>query len=216
MPGVSVEVFTEDNLLVSDEGLESIGATILSGQNVVRGALMGKVTLNTTPTITPDGGNTGNGATSNFAAGDKLKVGTYKLICVNAEADAGVFACIDPDGIALEPIIVGDTDYNNGHFEIDLADGATDWAIGDSIDVVIAAGSGKWVLSLSTAVDGSQVPRGVLADDADASAADKLANIYIAGKFDQRALTYGASHTFSSVVEALREKNIYLRDSVAA
>ena len=217
MVSVSVENFVEDSLLVSNDGLESSGETVLSGQNVTRGALMGKQTVSTAaPTITPDGGNTGDGTVSNFVAGAKLKPGTYKLICIAEKADLGVLQAVDPDGIALEPAIVADNTYDNGHFQVDVGDGAADWDIGDSVDIVVAAGSGKWVLSLSTAVDGSQVPRGILADDTDASAADKTANIYIAGKFDQRALTYGSSHTFASVVEELREKNIYLRDSVAA
>lgn len=215
-PSVAVETFAEDNLLVSPEGLETEGITVLSGENVVRGTLMGKVKNATSATLTPAGGNTGDGVVNNFVAGSKLKAGTYKLICITPSSDGGVFACIDPDGVALEPAVVGDTAYDNGHFQIDIADGAADWIIGDSVDVVIAAGSGKYVKSLSTAVDGSQTPVGIMAEDCDASAADKKSNLYIAGKFNQRALTYGASHTFASVKEGLREKNIWLRDSIAA
>lgn len=75
--------------------------------------------------------------------------------------------------------------------------------------------SGKYILSLSGAVDGSEVPVVILADDVDATAADKRAPVYLSGEFNEAALTIGAAHTADSIREGLRDLNIYLKQAVA-
>lgn len=76
--------------------------------------------------------------------------------------------------------------------------------------------SGKLVLSLSAAGDGSQTPVAILADDCDATAADKECLFYVRGDFNNRAVIYGAAHTFASVKAGLQAKSIWLVDTVAA
>jgi hypothetical protein len=75
--------------------------------------------------------------------------------------------------------------------------------------------SGKIVLSLSAAADGSQTPYGILSEDVDASSSDKASVIYIAGAFNKTKVTFGTGHTAASTLNALRDSNIYLRDVVA-
>lgn len=75
--------------------------------------------------------------------------------------------------------------------------------------------SGKYVKSLSAAVDGSQVPDLILVENKDASAGDKETLAYEAGIFNERALTLGTAHTIASIREGLRVKGIHLKDSVA-
>lgn len=75
---------------------------------------------------------------------------------------------------------------------------------------------GKYLLSLSAAIDGSQVPEAILAEDADASAADAEALIYMTGEFNEAALTIGAAHTADSIREGLRDKSIFLKKTQAA
>ena len=70
--------------------------------------------------------------------------------------------------------------------------------------------SGKMTLSTSGASDGSQVPVAILVDDVNASGGDQVCGTYIAGEFNEAALTYGASHTAASVRATLRDANIYL------
>lgn len=76
--------------------------------------------------------------------------------------------------------------------------------------------SGKYNLSLTAAVDGSQTPDMVLAEDCDAAAADKQAIAYSRGDFIAEKLILGASHTVDSIKEGLRVKNIILIKSVGA
>lgn len=69
---------------------------------------------------------------------------------------------------------------------------------------------GKYNLSLSAAVDGSQTPDLILAEAADATAGDVEAVAYATGEFNQSALTIGTAHTADSIREGLRVKGIHL------
>jgi len=71
--------------------------------------------------------------------------------------------------------------------------------------------SGKYLLSDEAAVDGSQVARAILAQDADASAGDAVAVIYDAGQFDEAKLNFGGTRTADTVREELRAVGIHLK-----
>lgn len=74
----------------------------------------------------------------------------------------------------------------------------------------VVTASGKYVLSLSAASDGSQTPVAVLANDCNASAADAPALIYTRGDFQAQSLVLGASHTLASVKAGLADRGIFL------
>ncbi len=74
---------------------------------------------------------------------------------------------------------------------------------------------GKCTLSAAAAEDGSQVPYAILAEDTDATEGDVVTAAYLAGEFNEAALTYGAGHTAASVKEGLRGKGIFLKQTVA-
>lgn len=76
--------------------------------------------------------------------------------------------------------------------------------------------SGKYNLSLSGASDGSQTPDLILAENCDATSADKVALAYARGDFNANALTLGTGHTVASITEGLRAKGITLIPAVAA
>lgn len=76
--------------------------------------------------------------------------------------------------------------------------------------------SGKYILSLSGASDGSQTPDLILAESVDATGGDKEAIAYARGDFNAGALTLGASHTVASITEGLRAKGITILTAVAA
>jgi hypothetical protein len=75
---------------------------------------------------------------------------------------------------------------------------------------------GKYQTSLSGAGDGSQTPVAILAKDVDATEADVVAPVYVAGGFNERAVTFGTAHTADSVRAALRALGIYLSPTVSA
>lgn len=76
--------------------------------------------------------------------------------------------------------------------------------------------SGKYILSLAAASDGSEVPRAILAEDADATSADKTTVAYLTGEFNTAAITFGTGHTAASVKDGLRDLGIFLKTNLAA
>ena len=203
--------YTPDRLFAGDQVdrvTEEI--TLLSGENRTRGALLGKQTTDTVPTTgTADGGNTGNGTMGSVAAGGtELQPGVYTIRCIAAAGDAGDFEVRAPDGSLVGIAIVG-TAFTSPHLDFTIADGATDFAVGDLFTVTVA-GSGKWKLSLAAATDGSQNPRGILVQDTDASLADVEGAAYVRGQFNAGKVTFGTGHTASSVADELRDLGMYL------
>ncbi len=64
--------------------------------------------------------------------------------------------------------------------------------------------SGKYILSLSGASDGSQTPVAILAEAANADGADVTVPAYFTGEFDGAKLVYGTGHTAATVEASLR------------
>lgn len=82
------------------------------------------------------GGNTGSGVAGAITQGVLAKAGTYTLVCINAASSGHeVFAVYDPDGSRLADLTVAAA-YNNGHFAVTIADGYTDFIVGDGFTVV--------------------------------------------------------------------------------
>ena len=213
----STETFTPDSLIGGDFPLITRDYTLLTGQSVVRGAVLGKVTLDVDADVTADGGNTGDGVFTLAASnevGPDAKTGDYIVTCIAAATDGGRFQVVDPDGNALGDALVG-TAFTSDHINFTIADGATDFAVGDFFTVSVAAGSGKLVLSLSAAKDGSNVPYAIAAATVDASAADKGISVYLSGEFNEDALTLGTGHTVASIRDGFRDKGIHLKSPVS-
>lgn len=76
--------------------------------------------------------------------------------------------------------------------------------------------SGKYVLSLAAEDDGSEDVDLILAEDVDATAADRQVLAYARGDFASIGLTLGAGHTLASITEPLRAKGITLLPAVPA
>lgn len=76
--------------------------------------------------------------------------------------------------------------------------------------------TGKYVLSASAAADGSQTPTAILAEKADATAADVTTVAYETGEFNGAALTLGAGHTLASIAAGLRDLNIHIKTNQPA
>lgn len=75
---------------------------------------------------------------------------------------------------------------------------------------------GEVVLSLAASGDGSEVPFGILAADADASGGAIEVTVYVAGDFNENAMTFGTGHTADSVRDGLRDLGIYLTKAISA
>ena len=181
--------------------------TVASGQGALaRGTVLGAILLGAASSAAKSGGNTGNGTltldvTTPILAG--AQPGVYTARCITAATNSGTFRVEDPNGTVLGDVAVGATFSDDVKFVI--ADGGTDFVVGDGFDITIAAGSGKVVKSVAAAVDGSAVPVGILAADADATSADVDAPYYISGEWAGSKLTFGAGHTADTVEASFRK-----------
>lgn len=151
--------------------------TVLTGENLKAGAVIGKATLGTA-SAAADAGNTGDGAMGAITVGVGAKLGAYRLTLIEPAANAGAFIVEDPDGVNVGQGDVAAA-FSGGGLSFTLADGATDFAAGDAFTITVAAGTGKWREYDPANVDGSGVAAGILYDDVDATAADKQAAAHV-------------------------------------
>lgn len=144
---------------------------VLSGETLVAGHVIGKVTKGTSSGAA-DAGNTGNGVLGAQTVGSGSKAGVYRLTIIEPGADTGEFIVEDPDGINIGRGTVASA-FSAGGMAFTLADGSTDFVAGDAFDITVAAGSGKVVEHDPAGTNGSEVAAGILFGAVDASAADK-------------------------------------------
>jgi hypothetical protein len=140
---------------------------IALSQTLVTGQVLGRTALITgvTSSAAADAGNTGNGTitldvTAPVAAG--AKNGIYRVVNNLVAANSGEFEVFDPDGVEIGRVLVGAT-FNN-QIKFVVADGATDFAIGDAFSVTVGIERSDFdYLALDlTAVTGAQNPAGIL------------------------------------------------------
>lgn len=224
-PRAFTEAYIPDRLVAGRSQLVSELRTLLMGQNLARGSVLGRITLGAvTSAVKASGANTGNGVLTVDVATPLLPnalAGLYTVRCIAAAANAGTFRVTTPTGHVLGDLVLpggagGSATFSN-RLKFAIADGTTDFIIGDGFDVTVAAGSGKAVLSLAAAVDGSQVPESILVDAYDATAGD-LGNCgaFVQGEFDETVIVLGAGHTLASVRGALRDQGIFLKTPIPA
>jgi hypothetical protein len=205
--GTQIGTFTPDKL-ISDVRIKPVTkkVTVLSGQNLVRGTVIGLVTVGALSET--HAGNTGTGAMSGLAAGKKTVPGAYTVRCDKVVANAGDFTIIAPNGNVVGIAHVG-VAFVSDHLNFTIAD-ATDFILGDTFVVTVAAGSGKAVIVNSANIDGSGAPEGVMLENVDASSGD-LDGIYaITGEYNEDALVFGGSDTKETHRAALRDMSIFL------
>ena len=203
------ETFTADNLIAGDQKLVTSPETLDTG-NLARGAVLGLISVGAVPTTgTADGSNTGNGTVTAVTGAKATKVGVYIIKCVEAITNGGRFQVINPDGKLVAEVTIlagagGVIAFTSDELNATITDGSTDFALDDFFTVTIAAGSGKVVIVLSTAIDGSQNPYGVLLKAADATSADQNAAVALTGQFNEDTLTFGGSDTKATHKVAMR------------
>lgn len=159
------------NRISRDEGILASGASALVS---IPGLVVGKIGVGTATPAAKAGGNTGNGiltmdGTTPVLAG--AKPGVYTARVITAAANGGTFRVFDPDGFNLGEVAVGATFNNDLKFSI--ADGSSDFIVGDGFDITVATGSGKYAPLTLAGNNGSEKAAAILLETVDASAADK-------------------------------------------
>ena len=163
------------------------------------GTVLGRTFVSTSVTATA-GTNTGNGAIGTVTATGKAQRGTYTIRIIKAASNAGDFTVSDSSGAVIGNGTVA-VAYSN-QIAFTLADGATDFVVGDSWTVEVV-GDYKYKKVEATATDGSNIARAIyisandgsfgtstIAATTDTSVIALVRGAAIVGK---ETLTYGAS-----------------------
>lgn len=155
--------------------------TVAEGNKLALGEVFGRKMLDIPTTGTADAGNTGNGAVTAVTGAPFTQRGTYTLTCIEAAIDGGTFQVTDPaDNLLPNAVLPGTADgsveYESEQINFTLNDGPTDFAVGDSFTIEVAAGNGEVVPLALTAVDGSQIAAGfpIVAIDATDAAVESV------------------------------------------
>lgn len=143
---------------------EKVTAREGSATTYTPGLVMGKTLTGGTGTAAAVAGNTGNGTMGTVTVGGTAKVGVYTVRIQQAVTNTGAFSVYFPDGTSAGSGQVGSA-FSGGGLSFTLADGATDFVVGDSFTITVA-GTEKWKAYDPTATDGSQFAAGIyIADD---------------------------------------------------
>lgn len=140
--------------------IKATSPTMASGDNDInwnpKGALLQRAYLRytgtdwcgTTGTATAWSGNTGNGAMGAVTVSAAAKIGTHKIVIVEPGTNVGTFIHEDPSGVLVSARGVVASAYSGGGLAFTLADGATDFAVGDGFDIVVSEASNGNINSL--------------------------------------------------------------------
>lgn len=168
MPVQSESNYLGDVLKYEAPNLFSRDEVTLTAGNLALGAVVGRKAP--AVTVTP-GTNTGNGVMGAVTLGPAALPGNYVVSCKTKVTNAGVFSVVDPRGLPLPDLTVA-VAYAGDHINCTLADGSTDFEVGDKFTIAASVASEVGEFN-PAASDGLQFAAGVLVEAVDASAAAK-------------------------------------------
>ena len=127
----------------ADLGFINDNVVVLSGQSLVPGDVVGKVTIAgigrvSVPTVV----GTGNGTCTLVTAGPLVQVGSYVATCTAAATHGGVFTVVAPDGTTVGTLTMtggtgATTAFRSPHLNFSLTDGSSDFIVGDAFTFVV-------------------------------------------------------------------------------
>lgn len=173
--------------------------TVYEGSEVTYqiGTVLGKTLVSGSATATA-GTNTGNGTMGTVTVSGTAEVGTYTLRISKAASNAGDFVVVNPSGNVIGNGTVA-VAYSAGGLAFTLADGATDFVVGDTFTIAVT-GTVKYKRVEATATDGSQ----------------KAAAIYVGGVTPYTSYNKStiAATTNTSVVAIVRGSVLYKKQGL--
>ena len=192
--------------LSGDRFVVALNQSLVAGQVVGKTAVTGLVTSS----AAADGSNTGNGvitmdATAPVAAG--AKNGVYRAVNELVATNSGEFVVYDPDGIEIGRVAVAATLSNPIKFVI--ADGATDFAIGDAFSITVGIEETDYqIVAYNPAgTNGSQRAAGILWEGVTTDGTNLGAGVVITRAAEVRGvdLVWPATITAIQKADALRQ-----------
>lgn len=132
--------------------------TVLSGQDLSAGAVVGRVNKGVGGLAIPAVVGTGNGVATVVFTGPDVIVGSYVVTLITAAANNGTFSVVNPAGKALPNAVMaaGSVVYRSREINFTITDGSTDFIVGDVFTFVVSTtaplvvGTGNGVISAIT------------------------------------------------------------------
>lgn len=178
--------------------------TVLSGSNLVAGHVIEAVLVGASASSAAAAGNVGNGVMGAVTASNAAKPGVYQVSIVEPAANAGEFEVIDPDGVISGTGTVA-VAFSAGGLAFTLADGATDFTVGDRFYITVSGGGFKFREYNPANTDAAIAPAGILFDDVDATAADKAGAAHVRQcQVNAGELTWFAGASAGQITAALQ------------
>lgn len=138
-------------------------ATIAFSQTIIPGNVLARLAVTAGVTTGQAFSGTGNGVLTfaNPAVSAKVKDGVYTAVCVTAAANGGTFRIEDPAGKFIGNAVVGSA--FNKEIKFTIADGSTDFVVGDSFELTIAADSDDFQFVAFNPADtgGAEIPAAI-------------------------------------------------------
>jgi hypothetical protein len=205
------EIYTQSFPIINTGEMYTVrrDVQLATGQKLVRGSVLGQITLGTATAAVKTGGNTGGQTIGGVSAKSKTSVGVYQVRCVTAGA-AAVFSVVGPDGSRLADAQLG-TAYANQYLGFTITASGAAPVVGDGFDITIPAGSGQYQLVNSANVDGSNVAAAVLVEDVDTTNGVQIHAVFMTGEFNANALTFGGTDTWQTHFDEMQRRNMYIR-----
>lgn len=189
---VPADTYSPEQLIVGGN-VKTLSKVFKSGTNFAANTVLAAVLVATAASVAIAG--TGNGTLTmdvTTPVSGEAKNGVYRVRCITAAANGGTFRVFNPENAAIGDVAVGATFDQDIKFVI--ADGATDFVVGDGFDVTIT-GTQKFVKAVRTAQDGSQFPCAIACEDTDATSEDVTGPAYVSGEFAMQGLVWDASYS---------------------
>jgi hypothetical protein len=186
--------------------------TIIDTAALISGTVVAKraVPAGMTAAVTADAGNAGNGVFTIHAVtplDSKAINGRYQVIFRGTGATAP-FDVMDPNGVMVDAGAVG-TEFND-QIRFTIADGGTDFAVGDRffVDVVRESDTDEiWGALDFAATDGLQSAAGILFTEIDVGTGSRRAVVFVRGPAVARSadLTWPAGATATQKASAVQQ-----------
>lgn len=131
--------------------------TVLSGQNLLAGAVIGLVKGASAAAPNPTVAGTGNGTMTKVKPGPDGQTGNYVVTCTAAVTNGGVFSVVAPSGLALPNFTLtpgsgGVSNYTSSHISFSITDGSTDFVVADAFTIAVTAGGTPAVVGTGNGV----------------------------------------------------------------
>lgn len=212
----------------ADGHLSRENVTIGISQTILVGTVLGgaPVVASETSSVAADGNkstgaaNTGNGVPTlaSPATSQAAVDGDYTLICTAAASNAGTFSVQTPDGREIGPLTVAVA--FDKEIKLTIADGATDFVVGDSFKVRVGIeGPGDFLFGALNfaATDGKQNAGGIAIYPAvtDGSTTIKIAAMVRMAEVNAKCIEWPAGATAAqkaAAIEQLAGNGIRFRD----